>query len=806
MRIARIREDGATQPLEEHALAVGDLAASYGRKVGLAANARLSGLLHDIGKSCDEFQNYITYCHANPEDRSLRGLVPHSTQGARYLYEKYGGRGAVGLAASIVALVVACHHVGLTDCVSPSGTKPFYERLTGEGATLSYEEVVEQLPVVCSAHDELDEMFEMAVEEIHRFAVLSRSRLARAVSGQFALHLLVRLLYSCLIDADRYDAYRFEAGLPNCVEDPRRPPWEDLQYRLEKHLSDMDSTEPINQLRSTISRRCKEAAQNPGGFYELSVPTGGGKTLSSLRFALEHARVHSKDRIIYAVPFTTIIDQNADEIRNIIQRDDLILEHHSNVLNGKRKSEQKDSSVDEPTDRYRLLAERWDSPIILTTMVQFLDTLFSGRTSAARRMHRLANSVLILDEVQSTPLKCIHLLNGALNFLGRLCGATIVLCTATQPQLRLVKRPLLVDDSAQIITDVDAVFRSFKRTRLVDARVDGGYSVERLGEFTMAKMEGLRTGLVVLNTVRHALDVYHEVRRRNRLLPKEFRYRVYHLSTRLCPAHRKEILKEIRGQLSSERVLCISTQLIEAGVNLSFQCVIRALAGLDSVAQAAGRCNRHAEDACRDVYVIDITDEDLRNLPSIEVGRDITRRILNEIRSDPDAYGADPLSPTAMQQYFKHYFFRTESRMDYPVPAVATNATLYDLLGSNLLGRAALKDRREVIPPLAQAFGTAGEHFRVIEDGGISVLVSYSQGEALIEQLRKEDLPINVRNALLRVAQQYSVSVFQPTLDLLEKERAIEVLPGGVLALDKLYYNWETGVTTNGRRMEALFV
>lgn len=239
------------------------------------------------------------------------------------------------------------------------------------------------------------------------------------------------------------------------------------------------------------------------------MPTGGGKTLSSLRYALEHAKKFNKDRIFYIIPFTTIIDQNAKDIKDILCRDDVILEHHSNLV------------VDNQQEDYKLLTERWDNPIVLTTMVQFLDTLFSGGTQGIRRMHNLANSIIILDEIQAIPIKCINMFNSAINFLSNICHATIVLCTATQPLLSTTKTPLKLSKNPNIILDMQEKFEQFKRVNLVDKRLVGGYSAVSIKDLVLNIMDQVESVLVILNTKNSAKEIFNELKKANIDLPKE---------------------------------------------------------------------------------------------------------------------------------------------------------------------------------------------------------------------------------------------------------------------------------------------
>lgn len=564
-------------------------------------------------------------------------------------------------------------------------------------------------------------------------------------------------------------------------------------------MNEFDTSKPINRLRSDISHQCKLAAQRPSGIYRLSVPTGGGKTLSSLRYALEHARLYDKDRIFYIIPYTTIIDQNAKEIRDILKRDDLILEHHSNVVREKHTG---NIERDESETEYQLLSERWSSPIILTTMVQFLNSLYEGGTASPRRMHRLKNAVLIFDEIQAIPANCMHLLTNALNFLSHFCSSTVLLCTATQPELSEIERPLKLNSNSEIIGNMDDVFRSFQRTCVIDSRMDGGYSMPELCKFMMEKLGDLRTCLTIFNTKHQAEQFFKEIDQWNKDQSPAEQFNVFHLSTGHCPAHRKDLLSQIRHLLPDKKVICISTQLIEAGVDISFQCVIRALAGMDSIAQAAGRCNRHKEyEGCRNVYIVNIAGENLKHLPDIQIASQVAGDVLDKLRHTNE----DPASLAALKEYYLAYYERIRTKMDYPVPRVSPHATLVDLLGKNTIGSQQFLQGNLKKPPLMQAFATGGANFQVIENGTESVIVPYRKGMDLLDQLRC-DLLLRDRFTLLKQAQQYIVNVFPWEKEILEREHALEVLPGGELALASNYYHEKLGLTKQGSIMDPLLV
>lgn len=526
------------------------------------------------------------------------------------------------------------------------------------------------------------------------------------------------------------------------------------------------------------------------------MPTGGGKTLSSLRYALEHAKKFKKDRIFYIIPFTTIIDQNAKEIKDILGREDIILEHHSNLI------------VDNEQEDYKLLTERWDSPIILTTMVQFLDTLFSGGTQGVRRMHNLANSIIIFDEIQAIPIKCINIFNSAINFLSNICNSTIVLCTATQPLLSTTQMPLILSEHADMVPDIQERFKQIKRVNLVDSRIVGGYSTVSLKNFALDKIEKIESVLVILNTKNSAKDLFNELKEENCNISKEKQYCIFHLSTNMCPFHRMQILEEIKAKLGKQRLICISTQLIEAGVNISFECVVRALAGMDSIAQAAGRCNRHGERTCSDVYIVNVEGENVDKLTDIKEGQECTRRILDEYKKDPNEFDNDLLSRKIMDRYYKYYFHNRRGEMNYTLKKPNRDKSMYDLLSLNTEGIKAFNERTGLNTNLMvrQAFKTAGDSFEVIDQRTTGVIVPYGNGKEIITHINGE-CSLSELKLYLKKAQQYSVNLFDIDIRKLDDMRGIiELKNGGVFALRDGFYSDDVGVTVEKQTMELLII
>ena len=517
------------------------------------------------------------------------------------------------------------------------------------------------------------------------------------------------------------------------------------------------------------------------------------------------------DRVAYFIPFTSIIDQNADVVRGIlepsdsgIERGSVVLEHHSNV------------TPEVQTWKSKILSENWDAPIIFTTNVQFLETLFGFGTRSARRMHQLANSVLIFDEIQTLPVNCVHLFNNAINFLVEHCNSTVVLCTATQPLLSEVdesKGRLHVGDNSEIMPEVGKLFADLKRVEVIDRRKPGGWTHN---EVACLALDEARPGnkancLVIVNTKRSAREIYDICRVD---LDSDAELPVHYLTTNLCAAHRREKLGEIRRRLDAGRpVVCISTQLIEAGVDIDFRVVVRHLAGLDSIAQAAGRCNRHGRPEPGRVYVVNPSDENIGLLNDIKRGRDDAARVLGEYEEEPSNFDRDLLSPKALQQFFRYYFFERRRDMSYSVPAesVGHDDTLLNLLSDNPYAVEEFKRCNSYKAPnicLRQSFMAAAKAFKAINAPTRGVIVPYGeQGKNVINGLCAAFEP-DKQFGLLREAQQYTVSVYPNELQRLRESGAVREVQEGtdILYVDARYYSQEIGLTfAPSEEMEVLY-
>jgi CRISPR-associated endonuclease/helicase Cas3 len=791
--IAHFREsDHAIHELKDHLTHVAEMSEEYGSVFGLGKLARLIGLLHDMGKYGDAFQDYInTKLKESKNDETKRSdskKIDHGKIGAIYVYNTFHDRGGSIEKATIeaIAMVICYHHGGLNDYITMDCRIPMLERFKLEEEDNSYYQCVDRFFEDVSSEKEIEYLYSEACNEVRTLTYQIKNN---QLSLPFSFHLLIKQIYSILIDCDRYDTYMF---MENKFEEPPinlKDLWILYSSRLEHKITEFLAKptkspleERIKKLRLQVSDICFRFAKRERGIYFLTVPTGGGKTLSSLRFALEHAKQKEMKKIIYVLPYTTIIEQNASVVRDILNCDEYLLEHHSNVIQTEH-------------EQYKLLTQRWDCPIIFTTMVQFLNTFFEAGTTSIRRLHQLNHAIIIFDEIQSLPIKCISLFNDTVNYLCRMCNCTIVLSSATQPNLFSTDKPIIPSVDPYIIKYTKDLFHGFKRMNVIPQFLSGGYTIEVLKKFILELASIVKSVLVIMNTKQTVEDLYKALKS----YEFEDQTSLYLLSTNLCPAHRKYIIKDIKDKLESrERVICISTQLIEAGVDISFDTVVRSLAGLDSIAQASGRGNRHGEDEIGVTYIVNVQNENLKKLKDIELGQKHTRTILHEYSESPGDFDEDLLSPKAICKYYKYYFSDGEikNQMDYKIEKY--NESIYLMLSGVKKKMVAYKDINGKPFPfqLPYMFKTASNEFKVIDENTRAVLVPFSEGKNIISKL-VGDVSLSEKVSCIKEAQQYTVNVFEYQYRRLEAEEALAPSPvEGINILREGFYDDELGVTT----------
>ena len=660
---AHISEDGREQTVWEHLEGTAKLAAQFARSFHAEEQGRLVGLAHDIGKNSKEFQ------------KRLRGgpIVDHATAGA------------VECARQNIlwaAHCVAGHHGGLLDEGSLADQP-------GEGTLMG------RLKKGLSGGIPSYEM-DKPLETVPQPDIWGKDHLTDAF--------FTRMMYSCLVDADYLDTERFMVG-----EDLGRGNYDTLPVlldRLEEYIAPWwaPKTE-LNRRRCDILRDCMEKGGEPKGAYTLTVPTGGGKTVASLAFALRHAVHHGMERVIYVIPYTSIIEQNAAVFREILGEENVV-EHHSGV--------QYDSEGDFDWNGYQqaLATENWDAPVIVTTAVQFFESLYANRPSKCRKLHHIANSVIIFDEAQMIPTAHLKPCVAGIAQLVEHYGATAVLCTATQPALDdLLQQYAHGRGSRELCSGVQEWYEKFKRVSFLRG---GQKSYEEVAEELAERAQVL----CIVNSRKAAQEIYERLTEEGS----------FHLSTLMYPNHRRAVLEEIRWRLTEElpcRV--VSTSLIEAGVDVDFPAVYREMAGLDSILQAAGRCNREGKRRVED-SVVTIFEGEGTIPPMLKVNIGAAREALSK--------GMDPGSLEAVSAYFAAY---------------------RSLAGEALDKAGVINSFEHGIAGCMNPFQTVAEQFHLIDSPTKTVYIPAGEGAELADRL----LAGERSRALYRKAGQYGVTVYE---------------------------------------------
>lgn len=774
---AHIRESMSGQEVQTAVQHSRSAAAYAGRclsDVGLEQTGVLLGLVHDCGKFKQKFAQYLM------DPKGIRGSVNHTFAGCRLLLERYHTHCSDPmqmLAAELLAVAVGSHH-GLFDCVGEDRNSGFRHRMTKEN--IGYEESRRNFLEQCVSEEELDRLFSAAVEELT--AVCQRIAGEDGEEYCFQLSLLARLLLSALIEGDRRDTAEFMCSFratpaPTNLHEF----WGSYLAHVEEKLLRFPRNAAICRARREISDRCRAFAEHEGGIYRLNVPTGGGKTLSSLRYALAHAKKWGKRRLIFTSPLLSILEQNAAVIREYLGDDSIILEHHSNVLHTEEGWE---------LDRRELAVEGWNAPVIITTLVQLLNTLFDGRTTSIRRFQGLCSSIIVIDEVQTVPPRMLTLFNLAMEFLAKVCNATILLCSATQPCLEETAHPIK-EPIADVIPYDAQLWEPFRRTVITDA---GRMTLEEIAEFALDELEQVQSLLVVCNRKDEAAYLFTQLRDQ-----ADFSC---HLSASMCTAHRRSVLAGLDQALKDGRkCLCVATQVIEAGVDISFGRVIRLAAGMDSVIQAAGRCNRHGESAQPvPVYVVSCQGENLGKLREIREAKDATLSLLDAYRRGPERFEHDLASDQAIEAYYrKLYGNMRENYQDYALDKPRT--TLFDLLSYNT---AFYDEDAAGMFLMNQAFKLAGSRFEVFDSSTRDVVVPYGEGVDLIAELAGRDRPDPAFLAdWVRRARTCTVAVYDWQLKALGN--AVTEYSGAAV-LDPAFYDKDTGLSLRPKGNDFLEV
>lgn len=712
--IAHVRknDDGtwSVHSMSEHLQGTANLAKAFASKFDSSEWGKIAGQLHDAGKCRDKWQKYLKRKSGYDETAHLEGIhgkMPHAIHGASYAESRYGK--TIG---RIFGYSIAGHHAGLPDWSSAEGE--------GQSA-LNFQLQQVKTP-------------DMADIELY---FKDKVQLAPIASPPWKFNdgldfsLWIRMMYSCLVDADFLDTESFMNN--EQVQDRGNYlTMVELMERCNSFFAAMDKSAedtPVNKIRRTIRNKCFEAATREQGVFTLSVPTGGGKTLSSLAFGINHAIKHKLDRIIYVIPYTSIIEQNADVFRSVLGNDQVV-EHHSSL------------DEDDASPKSRLAAENWDAPIIVTTSVQFFESLFAAKSSRCRRLHNIANSVVVLDEAQLVPVDYLNPILETMRLLVENYKVTFVISTATQPAFgeksaNKHKRAGL-KNMIEIMGDNDEVGSLYNSLKRVEVKFPDDLDCISSWEEITAELKELNQVLCVVSDRKSCRELHA-------LMPEG----TFHLSALMCGQHRSEIIERIKEKLKMKQpVRVISTQLVEAGVDMDFPVVYRALAGLDSIAQAAGRCNREGKLAAKGRVIV-FNPPKPASIGFLRKASDTTRSLVESVKGDP-------LAHAVFETYFAELYWKANSLDAKKIVGLLNNR------GCEFF------------------FRTAADRFRMIDDAlQKSILVRYGEGEKLIETLRI----IGPNRSLMRKLQRYTVNIYNNDFAQMLRNRVIEQVHPNIFAL-----------------------
>lgn len=777
--IARSNKSGKCQTLVNHLTGVS-------KKIRSLADSdvysEITGMLHDTGKYSVAFQEYLraNSDENNESEKDSLNKVDHSSAGAQWILsllcnraEQIGDEEIKRMAKLIARMISHCvvgHHSGLLNGIS-----------VGEGTSLEHRLTKRVEPYLNNITPEISKKTDFLANLL--LSEESLNYICRwidsdgNISGRdaYSLQFAIRMLFSALVDADRLDSE--QAGNPDqwktriSVKNDTFPV---LLKKFEDHLETLPSNGTVNKVRKEVSGQCKQAASNNPGFFDLTVPTGGGKTFASLRFALHHVINYEMSRIIYVMPYTTIIDQNADEFRKVLDPDNRssnVLEHHSNM------------EPEKETPESELLADNWESPIVVTTSVQFFESLYAAKPSRCRRLHAIRRAVIILDEAQIVPVRYLKAVTWALEELVTNYNCSVVFCTATQPLLDSKRLDAGAPDNHRIgvtnirpiITDPQKYFLSLKRVQVRPIDSEEPLSASHMVDRIIEKARERKSVLCIFNTKSNAKTVFKELKKDEMMAA-----RLWHLSTGMCPQHRKDVIEIVKlltsycRKTGTKAPVVISTQLVEAGVNLDFDVVFRAMAGIDSIAQAAGRCNREGRMSHPGEVYFFRAEENLRSLRDISEAKRAGIDTLSAL--DGDATLAlsenDPIGLKAVEEYFQRLYWSRASEMD--VKGIVTR----------------LASPRKLEEGADVPFATIADEFRFIEKDTATIMVPYGEvGKSLAEKLIKGGM---LGLDEYKTARRYSVQVFRDAFPQFEP-LVVETKSGWLVLADGKHYN-ETGL------------
>lgn len=807
------------QTILEHSLNVANIA-TKALKGHFQNTIYLIAILHDIGKYTNEFQEYLE--KVNQGIYIPSGTVLHASTGAKYILDKYhenhdnsslytSEMANKNKTAEIIAYVIGSHH-SVFDIINEN------EHIKWETMQVSNEyelAIKNMLQYHIFQNDDaeiiIDQLFLSACEEIQQFQKESMKWSKQVykddtlkIACSFNYSILIRMLMSALIYADHIDSRNFNYNVNNSLELPIDF-WERQTLFLEEKIQEKETlakqnciTEKqrnINEKRSFISNSCKKVATYGPGIYQLSVPTGAGKTLSSMRYAYNAALNEKKDRVIFSIPLLAVLEQNVKEFKENTKDQHLLYECHSNVIKETKDDDSKDEDNSKDNNIFNLAINYWDSPIIATTSFQTLECMFDEKKSSIARFHNLINSVIVFDEIQNLPMRSLYLFNLTCNFLSKFFNTTIVLCSATQPALNHLAYNIVLNNHSMMV-DSTKLNDVFVRTRIhlpitEDKKPIRSNSMD-CANMIQKELLSSNSILFVCNMKKQANEIYKNVK-----ALEINNVRIFHLTTGKCMKHRTEIFEALKQALIESKenkckVVCIATQLMEAGVDLSFESAFRLMAGLENLIQLIGRCNRSGEfNKLCNVYLIDYEQDGVNEfayspLKEMAKEKEVFRRFLLK-----NYDGGDITSEKNIKTYYELLYTSIERNYgndNFFNYIIENQQNLLYLLSTNKFSGKYI---------LTQAFKTAYSNFEVFDTKNINVLVPYNEVAkkliADLESLVNGNPSYKEISSLLESLKHYVINVYKEDDSRIEP---IKDIYNNIIAykLKESYYNYELGL------------
>ena len=770
-----------TQTVVQHSLETAAYAFEKLKPFKFGSLAYAAGLIHDMGKFTSNYKQYIEDTVSGKP--TVRGSVNHTFAGVIYMMETYHDNTsdqAVRLAAELIAYAAGAHH-GLFDALDLDGKNGFLYRVEKDREVIAYNEAKRAFFQETITEEEFRKIFFKAVDETREF-------ITKLQSSDMSFGLCKANLTRIILSAVIYGDWKSTREFMKQTKDPEyHTSWENTRKEVEEKLKMFPSDTAINRIRQNISRQCAEKASSSSGIYRLHVPTGGGKTYSALRYSLKHASINGKKRIINVIPLLSILDQNAKEIKEIMPENVRILEHHSDAVSRIKEDEE---------DLYKYLTDTWDVPFVVTTLVRLLETFFGNKTADIGRLCSVCGSVIVIDEIQNLPIKSTLMANSMMNFLSVFCGTTFVLSSATQPEFEDTKEPIMFAHDPDIVSLSKNQLSVFDRADIIN-NTALPIDIEALADLSTEIMEKRFSCLMIVNTKKQAKELYKRICENT----KGKKVSVFLLYDWECGKHRKDILdiitkklKQVQknyGREDQEKIICVSTVLVEAGIDFSWDTVIRTLGGISNLIQSLGRCNRSGEYPVRgQMYIVRMKNNEEYLPEEMDAAKSAAQGICC-VKT-----GKDLTSEQAVNIYYKRMFGTLSKKIGYPVIYKNVSASLYDLMKKGSFAANSWEEYE-----LRQPFKYIASEYKVFDEDKTPVIVPYGDGKNIIETLEKLDTTcydvdfFDEMKKLTKKLTDYTVTLFDSQVEQGLAKKKIRPIHGGhFYVVNDESYDQKTGI------------